>query len=98
MPGATIWTRACAKSFSKPVGSVSLYRVLSQVFRRGFLPNVSFRPQKENGHADTMLDLTGRGAEKYVREEAMSVRAHRHQVAAFLLNPLDDFLSRFAVG
>src|SRR5208282_3238524 len=60
--------------------------------------NDSLCPEKENGHADPMLNATGGCAKKDVRDKAVSVRAHRHQVAALLLDPFDDFISRLAVS
>ena len=48
----------------------------------------SLRAEEEHGHADAVLDAAGGGAEKQVGQEAVSVRAHRHQVAAFLLEPI----------
>ena len=47
-----------------------------------------------------MLCWTGLAVvpEKQVGQQAVPVRAHRHQVAAFLLNPFDDFPLRVAVG
>jgi hypothetical protein len=38
-----------------------------------------------------MLDATGCRTEKQVGQETVSVRAHGHQIAAFLLNPPDYF-------
>jgi len=55
------------------------------------------RPEKQNGHTDTMLDLAGGVAEKQIGEEAMPVGAHRHQVATLLLHPPDDFSGRIAI-
>src|SRR5689334_11730812 len=49
----------------------------------------SLRPKKKNGHTDTVLDSAGRGAEKYVGKETVSMCAHRHQVAPLVLNPFD---------
>ncbi len=57
----------------------------------------SFRPKKKNGHADTVLDSASCGPEKYVGKEAMSMCAHRYQIATLLLNPFDDFVHRFAI-
>src|SRR5271165_1408201 len=71
-------------------------------FLKGMRPQLktqqhSLCPEQQHGHADAVLDLSGGGAEKQVGEEAMAVGAHRHQVAALLLHPLDDLLNRFAV-
>ena len=45
-----------------------------------------------------MLDAAGSGAEKDISDDAVSVRAHGDEVAAFLFDPLDDFLGGFSVG
>ena len=60
--------------------------------------NASLRAQQEDGHADAVLNAAGGGAEKNIGEKTVSVRAHRHQVAALLPDPLDDFLRRIAVS
>ena len=57
-----------------------------------FSRRASFRPEKKNGHADAVLDAAGCRAKKNIGEEAVSVRAHGHQIAALFLNPFDDFL------
>ena len=41
-----------------------------------------------------MAHMAGRGAEKQIAKEAVSVGAHGQQVAALVLHPLDDFLGR----
>src|SRR5271165_6013200 len=56
----------------------------------------SLCPEQQHRHADAVLDLSGGSAEKQVGEEAVSVGAHRHEVATLLLDPFDDFLDRFA--
>jgi hypothetical protein len=51
----------------RPSGS---WRVVARVEMPSFgedPANTSLRPEKENGHADTMLHSTGCGAENYVR-------------------------------
>ena len=50
-----------------------------------------FRPQQKDGDADAVLDAAGGGAEKYVADETMPMRAHGHEVATFLLHPFHDF-------
>jgi len=60
--------------------------------------NRSFRPKQENGHADAMLNPAGGSAKKQIGQEAVSVRAHRHQTATLLLDPFDDFRDRIAVS
>ena len=71
--------------------------------RHKYGANDSFCPKKENWHANAMLDAAGRCAKKYVGQEAVSVRAHRHQIAALLLDPFDNLagwitISQFRVS
>ena len=66
-------------------------------FRRKPAPGRSLGPQQEHGHADAMLHPGSRSPMKQVTDKPVSVRAHRHQVAAFLLNIFDDFAGRIAV-
>src|SRR6266568_7491733 len=54
--------------------------------------------QKQNRCADAVLHPAGGGAKKHIGKEAVSVRAHGHQVATLLLDPFDDLIRRFAVG
>ena len=61
------------------------------------------RAEEQDGNADVVLDAGGGGAEEDVSDEAVSVGAHRHQVAALLLDPLDDLggsvaVSQFGLG
>ena len=56
-----------------------------------------FGPEKEDRHADAVLNATGRGTEKHVSKEAVSVGAHGDEVTAFLLDPFDNFLVGFTV-
>jgi len=44
-----------------------------------------------------MLNPAGRGAEKKIRQEAVTVGAHRQQVAALFLNPSNYFIDGIAV-
>ena len=44
-----------------------------------------------------MPDARCRRAQKQVRKKAMSVRAHGHEVATLLLDPLDNLIRRLTV-
>src|SRR5436309_3886571 len=54
--------------------------------------------QKQNWHADSVLHAVCGCAQKHVGKKAVSMGAHRDQIAAFLLDPLHDFVSGVAVG
>lgn len=54
--------------------------------------------EKEDGNANAVLDSGGRGPEKKVSDKAVAVGAHGDKVTAFVLNPLDNLVRRFAVG
>jgi hypothetical protein len=45
-----------------------------------------------------VLDFAGRCAEENVGDEAMAMRAHRDEIAAFRFDPLDYFGRRIAIG
>ena len=47
---------------------------------------------------DAVLDAAGGRAQKKIGQKTVAVGAHRDQVAALLLDPLDDFVGRIAVG
>ena len=44
-----------------------------------------------------MLNSTGRGTEKQIGEKAVAVRTHCDEIAAFLFDPVDDFLDWIAI-
>src|SRR6266851_3344396 len=62
-----------------------------------FRGNTSFRPEKKNWHTDTVLHPAGCVAKKYVGKEAVSMCAHRHQVAALLPDPFNNLVHWFAI-
>ena len=70
---------------------------MNQTSTAGVTGQLSFRPEEQNGHADTVPDSSGSGAEKYVGQKAVSMCAHGHQIASLPLDPFDDFLGRFTV-
>ena len=58
----------------------------------------SFGLQQQNWRADAVAYAGGGGSQENVGEKAVTVGAHGDEVATFLLNPLDDFVGRFAKG
>src|ERR1700680_5003065 len=58
---------------------------------------VSLGAEEEHGNTDAVLDAGGGSPEKQIGQEAVPVGAHGDQVAAFLLDPFDDFLNRLTV-
>src|SRR5258707_15803285 len=57
----------------------------------------SLGAEQEDGNTDAVLDAGGGSTEKQIGKEAVPVGAHGDQVAAFLLDPFDDFLDRITV-
>ncbi len=57
----------------------------------------SLGAEEEDGNTDAVLDAGGGSPEKQIGKEAVPVGAHGYQVAAFLLDPFDDFLNRITV-
>src|SRR3984893_17441137 len=58
----------------------------------------SLGAEEEDGNADAVLDAGGGSAQKQIGKEAVPVGAHGYQIAAFLLDPFDDFLHWITVG
>jgi hypothetical protein len=82
----------CADSFNK-------YCFRDQRLAYLFLgtrSSTSFGAKQQHRHADAVPYPAGCRSEKQIGYESVSVRAHGHQIAAFLLNPFDDFVGWLA--
>jgi hypothetical protein len=62
-----------------------------------FEDRYSFRPEQQHWHSDAVLHAAGGCPQEQVAEKAVSVCAHSHQIASFLLDPFDNFFGRISV-
>src|SRR5439155_8228764 len=59
---------------------------------------VSLRPEQKHWNADVMLNSARSRAQEQVSEEAVTVGAHRHQIATLSLDPVDNFGYRVPIS